>query len=126
MGGTLASRTRYVSTDSPSRVQLFVIIWTVAHQVPLFMTFPRQECWGGLPFPSPGDLLNPGIEPTSPASLALQVNSSVLHHLDIVTCTGYSHSDFDIWEIEASLCLTQITPLCNRPSVSTLAFPSDP
>ena len=98
VGGTLASCTGYVSTYSPSCVQLFVIIWTVAHQVPLFMRFPRQECWGGLPFPSPGDLINPGIEPTSPASLALQVNSSALRHLDIVTCTGYSHSDFDIWE----------------------------
>ena len=41
--------------------------WTVAHQAPLSMGFPRQEYWSGLPFPSPGDLLNPGIEPTSPA-----------------------------------------------------------
>ena len=45
--------------------------WTVAHQAPLSMGFSRQECWSGLPFPSPGDLPNPGIEPTSPMSLAL-------------------------------------------------------
>ena len=38
---------------------------TVAHQAPLSMGFPRQECWSGLPFSSPGDLLNPGIEPES-------------------------------------------------------------
>ena len=41
--------------------------WTVACQVPLDMEFSRQEYWGGLPFPSPGDLHNPGIEPMSPA-----------------------------------------------------------
>ena len=98
VGGTLASRTGYVSAHSPSRVQLFATIWTVARQVPLSMRFPRQECWSGLLFPSPGGLPNPGIEPTSPASLALQLNSLVLCRLDTVTCTGYSHFDFDIWK----------------------------
>ena len=41
--------------------------WTVARQVPLPMEFSRQEYWSGLPFPSPGDLPNPGTEPGSPA-----------------------------------------------------------
>ena len=41
--------------------------WTVAHQAPLFVEFPRQEYWSGFPFPSPGDLLDPGTEPASPA-----------------------------------------------------------
>ena len=41
--------------------------WTVSCQAHLSMGFPRQECWNGLPFPSPGDLPNPGIEPGSPA-----------------------------------------------------------
>ena len=45
----------------------FVIPWTVAHQAPLSMGFPRQEYWRRLPFPSPGDLLDAGIKPTSPA-----------------------------------------------------------
>ena len=45
----------------------FVIPWTVAHQVPLSMEFSRQEYWDGLPFPSPGDLPNPGTECGSPA-----------------------------------------------------------
>jgi len=40
--------------------------WTIAHQAPLFMGFPRQEYWSGLLFPSPGDLPDPGMEPTSP------------------------------------------------------------
>ena len=42
-------------------------LWTVAHQAPLSMGFSRQEYWSGLPFPSPGDLPDPGIEPRSPA-----------------------------------------------------------
>ena len=45
---------------------LFEIPWTVAHQVPLSMGFSRQEYRTGLPFPSPGDLPNPGIKPRSP------------------------------------------------------------
>ena len=53
--------------ESLSRVQLFVIPWTVGCQAPLSMGFPRQEYWSGLPFPSPGDLPDPGIEPTYPA-----------------------------------------------------------
>ena len=40
--------------------------WTVARQAPPFMGFPRQAYWSGLPFPSPGDLLGPEIEPMSP------------------------------------------------------------
>ena len=50
-----------------SRVKLFVIPWTVAHQAPPSMEFSRQEYWSGLPFPSPGDLPDPGIELRSPA-----------------------------------------------------------
>ena len=42
----------------------FATPWTVACQAPLFMGFPRQEYWGGLPLPSPGDLPNQGIKPT--------------------------------------------------------------
>ena len=56
-----------VNVKSLSRVRLFATPWTVAYQVPLSMGFSRQECWSGLPFPSPGDLPNPGIEPRSPA-----------------------------------------------------------
>ena len=54
-----------------SHVQLFVTLWTVAHQAPLSMGFPRQEYWSGWPFPPPGDLPNPGVEPTSPVSPVL-------------------------------------------------------
>ena len=49
-----------------SCVQLFATPWTIAHQIPPSMGFSRQEHWGGLPFPSPGDLPDPGIELRSP------------------------------------------------------------
>ena len=48
------------------RVRLFATPWTVAYQAPPSMGFSKQECWNGLPFPSPGDLPDPGIEPGSP------------------------------------------------------------
>ena len=44
--------------------------WTVAHQVPLSMEFSRQEYWSGLPFPTPGNLLDEGTEPGSPTEKA--------------------------------------------------------
>ena len=58
-----------------SHVQLFGTAWTVACKSPLSMGFSRQEYWSGLPFPSPGDLLDPGIDPASPVSPALKVDS---------------------------------------------------
>ena len=57
----------YSEVKSLSRVQLFATPWTVAYQASLTMGFFRQEYWSGLPFPSPGDLPDPGIEPRSPA-----------------------------------------------------------
>ena len=59
-----------VCTQSLSRVWLFATLWTVARQAPLSMGFSRQEYWRGLPFPPPGDLPSPGIEPAFPASPA--------------------------------------------------------
>ena len=53
-----------------SPVQLFAAPWTAAHQAPLSIAFPRQGYWSGLPFPSPGDLPDPGIKPTSLMSAA--------------------------------------------------------
>ena len=55
--------------------QLSVTPRTVGHQAPLSMGFPRQEYWSGLPFPPPGDLPDPGIEPESPAFSALPEDS---------------------------------------------------
>ena len=50
---------------SLSRVQLFETPWTIAYQALRSMGLSRQECWSGLPFPSPGDLPDPGIEPAT-------------------------------------------------------------
>ena len=65
----------YSLWKSLSRVQLFVIPRTVAHQAPLFIEFSRQEYWSGLPFPSPGDLSDPGIKPGCPAFQAVSLPS---------------------------------------------------
>ena len=51
---------------SLSSVRLFATPWTVTYQAPQSMGFSRQEYWSGVPFPSPGDLPDPGIEPGSP------------------------------------------------------------
>ena len=56
---------QYVCVCVLSHVQLFVTPWTVTCQAPLSMEFSRQECWSGLPFPSPGDLPDTGIETVS-------------------------------------------------------------
>ena len=79
---TLMSQYRYhaasayiplkVKVKSLSCVRLFATAWTVAYQAPLPMEFSRQEYWSGLPFPSPGDLPDPGIELCSPT---LQVDT---------------------------------------------------
>ena len=62
---------------SLTRVQLFAIPWTVAYQASPSMGFPRQEYWSALPFPSPGDLPDPGIEPGSPALQADALTSEL-------------------------------------------------
>ena len=62
-----AKREGESEVKSLSRVGLFGTPWTIAHQAPPSMEFSRQEYWSGLPFPSPGDLPDPGIEPRSPA-----------------------------------------------------------
>ena len=62
---------------SLGHVRLFVTPWTVARQASLSVGFSRQGYWSGLPFPSPGDLPDPGVEPGSPA---LQAEALPLSH----------------------------------------------
>ena len=64
---------------SLSHVQLFVTPWTVAHQAPLSMAVSRQEYWNGLPFPPPGDLPDPGVDPVS--TYFSCIGRWVLYHL---------------------------------------------
>ena len=63
-----------------SWVWFFVTLWTVAYQVPLSMGFSKQRYCSGLPCLTPGHLLDPGVEPVSPMSPALQVDSLLLSH----------------------------------------------
>ena len=63
-----------------SRVRLSVTLWTLAHQAPLSVRFSKKEYWSGLPCPPPGDLPDLGIEPTSPVTSVLQVDSLPLSH----------------------------------------------
>ena len=78
-------------------VQLLSTLQTVACQVPLSMGLPRQEYWSGLPFPSPRDLPNPGIKPTSLATSAL---------------AGRSFTSYATWE--ALLFVKYRGKLCDR------------
>ena len=55
-----------------NRIQLSEVLWTVACQALLSMGFSRQEYWSGLPLPTPEDIPDPGIKPTSPATPALE------------------------------------------------------
>ena len=71
-----------------SHVQIFATPWTVAHQAPLSMGFPKQDYWSVLPFPSPGDLPDPGVKPESPWSTALQEILHALNHLRLKRMTS--------------------------------------
>ena len=71
--------------------------WTVAHQYPLSMGFPRQEYWSGLPFLSPGDLPNPRINPASPA---LQVGSCIVGSL--------LHSKQVLYQVRCIKCILSL------------------
>ena len=85
--------------SSCSCVQLFEIVWTVAHQAPLSMEFSRHEYWSELPFPSPGDLLDPEFKPTSPTWQ--------------VDCLPLSHQESPIWAFaRISSLLLLITTDC--------------
>ena len=85
--------------------------WTIAHQAPLSMGFSRQEDWSGLPFASPGDLPNPGIEPRSCA-------------LHMVSCiAGRFFTERAISSVKFNLVNQSCPILCNPMDHSTPGFP---
>ena len=85
---------QWMKVKSLSRVRLFVTPWTAAYQAPPSMGFSRQY-WSGLPFPPPGDLPHPGIEPASLMSPALAGRfSTVLHNK---ACFQKSSCSFTVW-----------------------------
>ena len=73
----------------PSRIPLFLTPWTVGCQAPLFLGFSSQEYCSGLPFPPPGNLPHPGIEPTSLESPLLVGDSLLLHHGPMVITEAF-------------------------------------
>ena len=84
-------------------IWVFAIPWTVTYQAPPSMGFSRQECWGGLPFPSPGDLPYPGIEPVSPAlqvdALPSEPPGKPLELLELIIPSAYEV----IFQIESNI-----------------------
>ena len=99
---------------SLSCVQLFVTPWTVAHQASLSIGFSRQEYWSGWPFPSPGDLPDPGIEPVPPTSQADALPSETpgkqfvtlksLSHLPPLKLTHGKSDNFYFTDEETEAC----------------------
>ena len=91
-----------------SRVRLCATLWTVAHQAPLSMGFARQEYWSGLSCPSPGDLPNPGIEPTSLISPALAgtffTTSAPWEALTISYFKKWQHLPRTYYDLGIALC----------------------
>ena len=82
--------------ESLSCVQLFVTPWTGVCQAPLSMGFSKQEYWSGLPFPYPGDLPDPGIDPRSPTFQA--------HSLPSEPLGNFSESESEVTQLCPTLC----------------------
>ena len=102
-----------------SCVWLLAILWTVAHQAPLSMGFSRQEYWSGWPCPPLGDLPDPGTEPTSLTSPALQACSLPLAPLGkpkwISNCKRINNSSHQLLYTEC-LCPTKIPMWMLKPN----------
>ena len=94
-----------------STVRLFATPWTVAHQASPSMEFSRHEYWSGLPFPSPGDLPDPGIEPGSPTLQAEALPSEPPGKEAVLEVLSYPHRHclkgcFVIFRSECSILTT--------------------
>ena len=97
---------------SLSLVRLFATPWTVAYQAPPSMGFSRQECWSGLPFPSPGDCPAPGIKPGSPA-----LQAEALPSEPPLLITQFHHKGEIRWE----MCVGHLTHSKNRVQAASTA-----
>ena len=85
-----------LKVKSLSRVRLFVTLWTVAHQAPPPMGFSRQEYWSGLPFPSPGDLPDPGMPGSQVATVLGRIGLPWWCRGQSV-CLQYGRTGFNPW-----------------------------
>ena len=112
-----------VKVKSLSRVQLFATPWTVAYQAPPSMGFSGQEYWSGLPFPSPGDLPDPGIKPWSPAFQADTLTSEPPgKSLNAKKQTGYPQSSESCVTHPLLKHLTEIAPMSECPRGYLIGF----
>ena len=91
---------------SLSRAGLFATLWSIAHQAPLSMRFSRQEYWNGLPFPSPGDLPNPGIKHGFPA---LQADALTSEPPGKEHTQGFSCNSVIVHQVVANALALQFT-----------------
>ena len=94
---------------------------TVARQAPLSMGFSRQDYWSGLPCPPPGDLPNPGVQPTPPAAPALQEDALLLSHwggpnftYDIIFVSGAQQSDSIFLNIMKWIARISLVTMCHH------------
>ena len=104
---------------SLSRVWLFATLWTAAHQAPPSMGFSRQEYWSGFPFPSPGDLPDPGIKPRSPSLQADTLSSEPPGKLYMTTGKTIS---LTVWTfVGKKLCVCHSFPSKEQASFNLMA-----
>ena len=93
-----------VKMKSLSHAQLFATLWAVAYQAPPSMGFSRQEYWSGLPFPSPRDLPDPGVEPGSPALQADTLTSEPPHrNIEILLSVDKSQLNYLVHSFKVSI-----------------------
>ena len=115
-----------MKVKSLSRLRLFVTPWTVAYlayQAPPSMEFPRQEYWSGLPFPSLGDLPDPGIKPRSPALKADTLPSEPPgkpHGCESWTIKKTEHQRIDAFELRCWRKLLRVPWTVRRSNQSIL------
>ena len=108
-----------------SHVQLFATPWTVADQALLSMGFSRQEYWSRFPFPSPGDLPDPGIKPTSPSladgfftteppvKVILSLIAVNLIKINFAVAIGSSGGLFKCQQLTLRAMISAISPVSN-------------
>ena len=114
-----------VKVKSISRVRPFATRWTVAYQAPLSMEFSRQEYWSGLPFPSPGDLPNPGLESGCPGLQAEALLSEPPRKPTFTKYIAFCELYFFFFFIILHVFITSLTSAYNKISNTSLIPSSD-
>ena len=115
-----------VKVKSLIRVRLLATPWTAAYQAPPSMGFSRQEYWSGLPFPAPGVLPDPGIEPGSPTLVKAEVKADALTSEPPGKPCNTFHSIKGIWKKKVNEFhesdITSLKPVFTRDSILATVF----